>query len=289
MGIIRMNKIEKVSYWRDPDLEGLEVCRVRSSSHIFPNHAHDGIYAIGLMEKGGSWCLGPGREEAFVAAGQLALINPGQVHSGVPASGCRMTYRMIYVTLNRFIDLAVDVCERAGTIPEFQRMVIPDPRFFVILNDLCRLMDKPGRRLQKQSVALEAFAPLLSTYGGVTIPSGRTGRQRRAIRRAKEFLSENLEAKLSLAEVAAAVGLSRYHFLRVFKQETGLPPHVFRTQRRIDAAQRLLKKGMPFSQVALSAGFNDQSHFTNKFRQFMGATPSQYLSRKHPPSVSGIV
>jgi len=278
-----MNKIEKVNYWRDADLEGLEVCRVRDSRHIFPNHAHEGIYAIGLMERGGSWCLGPGRDEAFVSAGQLALINPGQIHSGVPMAGGKATYCMIYVALNRFIDLAGDVGEKAGIIPEFQRMVIPSPRFFARLINLCWLMDKPGRRLQKQSFALEAFAPLLSSYGGVRAPNGRTGRQRRAVRRAKEFLSENLEAKLSLDEVAAAVGLSRYHFLRVFKQETGLPPHVFRTQRRIDAAQRLLKKGMPFSQVALSAGFSDQSHFTNKFRQFMGATPSQYLSRNHPP------
>ena len=100
------------------------------------------------------------------------------------------------------------------------------------------------------------------------------------MRQAKEFLSENLDAKLSLAEVAAAVGLSRYHFLRVFKQETGLPPHAFRTQRRIDSAQRLLKRGLPFSQVALSTGFTDQSHFTNKFRQFIGATPKQYLSAR---------
>jgi AraC-like DNA-binding protein len=268
-------------------LEGMEVCRVRSSSHIFPNHAHDGIYAIGLMEQGGSWCLGPGRDDALVASGQLALINPGQVHSGVPVSGRQITYRMIYVTQNRFIDLAGDVCEKAGTIPEFRRMVIPDRRFFTILIHLCRLMDKPGRRLQKQSVALEAFAPLLSAYGGVTASRGRAGRQQRAVRRAKEFLSENLEAKLSLEEVAAAVGLSRYHFLRVFKQETGLPPHVFRTQRRIDAAQRMLKRGLPFSEVALSTGFNDQSHFTNKFRQFMGATPSQYLSKNHVSPMPG--
>ena len=95
---------------------------------------------------------------------------------------------------------------------------------------------------------------------------------------AKEFLSANLEARLSLEEVAAAVGLSRYHFLRIFKQETGLPPHLYRVQRRIDAAQQLLKKGVPFSEVALATGFTDQSHFTNKFRQFIGATPSQYLS-----------
>ncbi len=275
-----MNKIENVNYWRDDDLQGLEVCRVWQSRHAFPKHAHDGIFAIGLMERGGSWCLGPGREDAFVAAGQLALINPGQVHSGVPVSGRRMTYRMVYVTLNRFMDLAGDICERPGTVPEFQRIVIPGHAGFAKLMHLCRLMGRPGRRLQKQSVALEAFAPLLANYGGMTAIQKRIGRQRRAVRKAKEFLSENLDTKLSLQEVAAAVGLSRYHFLRVFKQETGLPPHVFRTQRRIETAQGLLKKGVPFSQVALATGFNDQSHFTNKFRQFMGATPSQYLSTK---------
>ena len=277
-----MNTIEKVRFRRDAELEGLEICRVLDSEHVFPNHAHDGIYAIGLMERGGSWCLGPGREDAYVAAGQIALINPGQVHSGVPGQGRSTTYRMIYVTLDRFADLAGDVCEKAGTIPEFEQIVISDPHGFNMLIHLCRLMDRSGRRLQKQSVALETFARLLSTYGGLRAPNGRTGRQRRAVRRAKAFLSENLEAKLSLEEVASTVGLSRYHFLRVFKQETGLPPHVFRTQRRIDAAQGLLKKGLPFSEVALSTGFADQSHFTNKFRQFMGATPSQYLSGNRP-------
>jgi AraC-like DNA-binding protein len=273
-----MNKIENVSYRRDADLQGLEVCRVVGSNHVFPNHAHDGIYAIGLMESGGSWCLGPGRADAFVAAGQIALINPGQVHSGVPGRARHITYTMIYVALDRFVDLARDVCETSDILPEFRRIVVPDAPLFAMLRHLSRLMDKPGRRLQKQSVALETFARLVSAYGGVNASARHPGRQRRAVRRAKEFLSANLEARLSLEEVAAAVGLSRYHFLRVFKQETGLPPHAYRTQRRIDAAQQLLKKGTPFSQVALSTGFTDQSHFTNKFRQFIGATPSQYLS-----------
>jgi AraC-like DNA-binding protein len=270
-----MNRIENVQFWRDAALPGLEGCRVVNSGHVFPMHAHDGIYAIGLMEKGGSWCLGPGREDAYVAAGQIALINPGQVHSGVPVQGRNVSYRMIYVTLERFIDLAGDICEKSGTTPEFKQMVIADPRLFGMLIRLCRLVNQPGRRLQKQSMAVEALARLLFTYGGVTAVA-RAGRE---LRRAKAFLSENLEDKLSLEAVAVAVGLSRYHFLRVFKQETGLPPHLFRTQRRIDAAQGLLKRGMPFAQVALATGFADQSHFTNKFRQFMGATPSQYLSK----------
>jgi len=279
-----MTKIEKVSYCRDADLEGFEVCRVRQSSHVFPNHAHDDIYAIGLMEKGGSWCLGPGRQDALVAAGQVALINPGQVHSGVPACEGPITYRMVYVQRHQMMDLAGDICEKAGTIPEFKQIVTRDPALYAMLTLLCRRMHQKGR-LEKQSLAVEAFNRLLSKFGGVTVAGKGAGRERRAVRRAKEFLSENLDTKLSLQEVAAVVGLSRYHFLRVFKKATGLPPHVFRTQQRVDTARRLLKTGMPFSQVALATGFSDQSHFTNKFRQFIGATPSQYLSGRRTTAI----
>lgn len=274
-----MKSIENVTYHRDADLDGIEVCRVQASSHVFPKHAHDDIYAIGLMEKGGSWCLGPGRDDAFVDAGQLALINPGQVHSGVPADNTAVTYRMIYVQLERLIDMAGDMCEKEGSLPEFKQLIVRDPSLYCMLIQLCRLMGKKGRRLEKHSIAIEAFHTMLSSYGGMTAACGHVGGERFAVRRAKEFLTENLDAKCSLSEVADVVGLSRYHFLRVFKHETGLPPHLFRTQRRIDAAQRLLKDGLPFSQVALATGFSDQSHFTNKFKRFTGATPSQYLSR----------
>ena len=83
---------------------------------------------------------------------------------------------------------------------------------------------------------------------------------------------------MSLDDLAGSVGLSRYHFLRVFKQATGMPPHAFRTQRRIDLSRKLLRQGMAFSQVALESGFSDQSHFTKRFKQFTGATPRQYVS-----------
>jgi AraC-like DNA-binding protein len=64
----------------------------------------------------------------------------------------------------------------------------------------------------------------------------------------------------------------------VFKRETGLPPHLFRTLRRIDRGKQLLRDGLPLAQAALAVGFSDQSHFTNTFRKYTGATPGQYLS-----------
>jgi AraC-like DNA-binding protein len=273
-----MKKIENVHYRRVPELKGIESCRVIDSHHVFPKHAHEDIYAIGVMEKGGSYCLGPERKESFVAPGQIALINPGQVHSGVPEKDVRMTYCMLYVDTALMQDAASDICEKESMLPEFRHMIIRDPVLWKMFERLYKVFSVSGGRLEKESVVLEALGALVSGYGGVKHHKTRPGEAHREIRLAREFLAENLSDKLSLETVAASVGFSRYHFLRVFKKMAGVPPHVFRTQRRIDAAKRLIRRGMPFAEVALETGFTDQSHFTNKFRQFTGATPSQYLS-----------
>ena len=125
---------------------------------------------------------------------------------------------------------------------------------------------------------MDALAAVLRSCS--TVPSIRPPRRckRRPIRNAMEFLSENMDRKMSLDAVARAAGLSRYHFLRVFKRETGLSPHLFRTLRRIDRAKQLLCRGIAPVEAALMVGFSDQSHFANTFRRYTGATPGQYVS-----------
>ena len=73
--------------------------------------------------------------------------------------------------------------------------------------------------------------------------------------------------------------MSRYHLLRVFKRATGLTPHAFHVQHRVERAKSLLRSGLPIVQVAADTGFVDQSHFTRAFKHLVGATPGQYLGR----------
>ncbi len=273
-----MKPIQNVTYWRDKDIKGVETCRVDNSRHAFPNHAHEGIYAIGLMERGGSYCLGPQKTESLVAAGEVALINPSQVHSGVPASGSRITYQMIYFDLDLMVTAAEDIFSRPSVTPEFLCMVKGDGRLWNCLQRLCRLLQLPGGRLEKESAILSTVAVLLPLCTNVAPTTAGHRRMGRGIRNAMELLAAELDRKLSLEEVAQAAGLSRYHFLRVFKRETGLSPHLFRTMRRIDRAKRLLREGRCLSEVALTVGFSDQSHFSNTFRKYTGATPGQYIS-----------
>jgi len=273
-----MKAVENVQYWRAPDLDGLETCQVRKSRHAFPRHSHEGIYAIGLMKEGRSYCLGPEKGNSLVAPGEIALINPGQIHSGVPPRDIHITYHMLYVKTGWMKQAANEMNERNDALPEFKAMVIRNPKLSALIGRACDLIARDGGRLKRETAAMEALTRLLSEYGGVRRTRFRQSNEKRSIRQAKEFLSENLDQKISLENAARAVGLSRYHFLRVFKKETGLPPHVFRTQRRIDLARTLLRQGSPIAQVALEVGFSDQSHFTHKFKQFTGATPRQYVS-----------
>ncbi|MCP4692308.1 MAG: AraC family transcriptional regulator [Desulfobacterales bacterium] len=285
-----MKKIENVRFWRDPDLPGLEARRVLRSRHSFPKHTHDDIFAIGLNEEGGAYCVRPEDSSTLLPPGRIVLINPGQVHSGVPETGVRTTYSMLYAPASIMKEAAGEIYETDEILPEFTRMIIHDPALFKKLQHLVTLLTRDNgdrRRLEKDAALVEALSDLISRYGGVRklgAASDDAFSRRcwspppRKVRMAMEFLDEDLSEKITLKDVADAVGVSRYHFLRVFKKAAGVPPHVYRTQRRIEAAKGFLRQGTPLVDVALETGFTDQSHFTNKFRQFTGVTPRQYLA-----------
>jgi AraC family transcriptional regulator len=104
-----------------------------------------------------------------------------------------------------------------------------------------------------------------------TLPRGR-------LRAVVEYIEEHLDARPSLAQLAAVVGLNPYHFARQFKAATGLPPHQYVIARRVERAQQLLQGGADLSlaEVAAHAGFADQSQFTHHFKRLLGVTPGQF-------------
>jgi AraC family transcriptional regulator len=104
----------------------------------------------------------------------------------------------------------------------------------------------------------------------------------RVVRRAQLFITDHLARDLTLADIAAAVDLSPFHFSRVFKQHTGLSPYQFLLQQRIERAKQLLVRGEhSVSEVALAVGFYDQSHFSLHFKRLSGMTPGQFIAQFH--------
>jgi len=126
----------------------------------------------------------------------------------------------------------------------------------------------PQHIAQPIDKSVQVAQPLSRTRGG--LPP-------RARRHVREYIAAHLDESISLQVLAETAGLSMYHFARSFKQSEGLSPHVYLVQCRVRRAQQLLAQtDLPLSQIALAAGFSDQSHCARRFKEHVGVTPSSY-------------
>jgi AraC-like DNA-binding protein len=98
----------------------------------------------------------------------------------------------------------------------------------------------------------------------------------RAINRIRDALHAGYNRDLTLDNLAAEAGFSKYHAVRSFKRFTGVTPHRYQLHLRVGHAKTLLRGGAEIVYVAHTLGFYDQSHFTNVFRELTGLTPRQY-------------
>lgn len=271
-----MKNASCIKFFRDSNINGIEISKVESSRHVFPKHAHDDIYALSLITKGASYCLGREKSDLTVNTGQIVALNPGQVHSGIPVGDNSISYWMLYADIKAMKKFATDIFQQHGILPEFNRMVIKNPRLANKFKKLLLTFEHSRDSLEKETLISAFLSDLFKAACDQKPERASDCSGNKSIDLAKDVLSEDLDIGISLDTVAKKVGFSRFHFIRQFKKHTGISPHQFRIQQRIEAAKDLIRKGRPLSQIALETGFSDQSHFTNKFRQYTGATPSQY-------------
>jgi len=126
---------------------------------------------------------------------------------------------------------------------------------------------------------LALTAHLARTYGGLqrTVDPARGGLAPWQARRACERLESDLGGKLTLQQIASEFDLSVSHFARAFRLTIGLPPHQWLLRQRVKAAKQLMTvRDLPLSEIAISAGFANQSHFTRVFSSVVGASPAAW-------------
>jgi AraC family transcriptional regulator len=134
-------------------------------------------------------------------------------------------------------------------------------------------------RLYAETVATMLSVHLLKRYSVrqpmMQVPTG--GLSSYSSKVAIAYINDNLDRSISLAEIAAIVKLSPHYFATLFKQSTGIAPHQYLTQCRIERAkQYLAKPHLSIVQVSELVGFQSQSHFAKVFRQHVGITPKLY-------------
>jgi len=261
---------------RFSDLAGLECIRATYITHVFPRHIHEG-FAIGLIEAGVQATDYRGAKH-YATAGDICLINPGEPHTGYAPDEKGWTYRCSYPSAMTLREAMEDAAGGTAEVPYFPSPVIRDPYVACLLRDFFASLDDRGNRLEKESRLLSALIGMIGRHAVVRPDSRRTGRERPAVKKIRNHIHDRYRENISLADLAAVSGMSRYHLIRVFRMETGLSPHAYLTQVRVNKAKELLGRRVPIAHAAASAGFFDQSHLARHFKSITGLTPGQYAS-----------
>jgi AraC-like DNA-binding protein len=245
-------------------IAGVEVV-LADSALAFGRHMHD-QFGIGLIERGAQKSAS-GRGVVDAGPGDLITVNPGEVHDGRPIDASGRRWRMLYVDPARLMHAAADVSP--GAAFEFTAPVIRDA---VLAGRFGALFDAAtqGDPLQSDAALLALTARLLQP-SAVERPAMTSG-----IAVARERIDDDPTDTPTLAELAADTGLSRFQFLRAFTRLTGLPPHAYLLQRRVQHARRLVRAGAGLAQAAAASGFADQSHMTRCFARSLGLTPGAF-------------
>lgn len=238
------------------------------SERSFPRHSHD-QYGIGVVTSGAqrSWSA-VGHVEA--SAGDLIMVNPGEVHDGMPVAGARAWF-IVYLDAEVVgADLATEGGRGELVVPP----VAKDPALARELRRWCERL---------RSGALDALAQeegvcalLLHVERRHRLAGTRVRARPPAVERAVERLHAAPESAPSLAELAALCGVGRFQLLRGFKRHLGITPHAYLTQLRVCHARRQLAAGRTPAETAAALGFADQSHLTRAFVKYFGVAPGRY-------------
>jgi AraC family transcriptional regulator len=158
---------------------------------------------------------------------------------------------------------------------------ISDPQVETIALSLLSELrsDGLGGKLYVESLATILGVHLLRHHSSVQqLPLLRFARlPATTLRRVITYIEDHLTEDLSLADLAAVVHLSPYHFARLFKESIGLPPHRYVIQRRVERAKLLLATtNWSLTAIAHAVGFAHETHLARHFKRLTGLVPKEY-------------
>ena len=156
-----------------------------------------------------------------------------------------------------------------------------DPQLLAIAQSFKQEMTQGGiaSQLYTDALALQFTIHLLRHYTtqSLTPKHYPGGLSRQQVKCLIDYMQMNLDRSIHLEELAALLNMSQYHFCRLFKRSTGVSPHQFVIQQRVDRAKQLLQKtDRNILDVAIHCGFTDGSHLTRHFRKLTGVTPTHF-------------
>jgi AraC family transcriptional regulator len=248
------------------------------SNQIEVTVATSGVCDATVSRKG--WGL---RQKTRVDPGTLWISPVAVAEDDIRISAPLPEILHIYLSPDRFTAFS-DVPGLHKASPGAVRYLagLYDPLILQVGTTLLEEMRNPSAagKLLADALALSLAARLVQRYsdsGARERPLARMERDELRVRRAIDFMHAHMQHDIGLDDVAAAVAVSPYHFARMFRAATGIPPHRYLANLRIERAKILLSQGlMPLAEIGLEMQFSTQANFTRAFKKATGRTPAEY-------------
>lgn len=249
--------------------QGIEAM-VADTTCTFARHFHED-FGIGLIHRGAQKSMS-GRGLIEAGPGDVITVNPGEVHDGAPLNDAGRAWRMLYLHPSLVAEVGQDILGQARQV-EFSQPRLADRR----------LSKGFAHAFAAATAPASATSPLAWEENLILLLSGLIQARSKepcpipaSIARVREQLDDAPLSAPSLAQLADAAGLSRYQLIRAYTRATGLTPHAYLIQRRLQQARGLIQGGRSLVESAAASGFADQSHLTRLFKRTYGYTPGAY-------------
>ncbi|MBF2065757.1 MAG: helix-turn-helix transcriptional regulator [Calothrix sp. C42_A2020_038] len=214
-----------------------------------------------------------------IQPGDVVVIPPGAIHSCATAQKAEYIVMMLSPQLINKAKSEDNSQDTIEVIPQFAK---PDPLIYQMGLALKETLTSNAKssRVYAESMGSALAAHLLQNYSAHKkqryeyckgLPSSK-------LLQVTQFILNHLAEDLLISSMASEIGMSKYHFARLFKQSTGMSPYQYLIKCRIEHAKILLRdKRARISEVASMVGFSDQSQFTRHFKRMVGVTPQELL------------
>lgn len=252
----------------------IEAYHFQGIMQKFPNHFHE-YYVIGFIEDGQRY-LSCKNKKYTIASGDVVLFNPGDSHTCEQIDGKTLDYRCINIQ-PEIMNKAVYDITGEGYLPYFEEQVLFRSELIPTLKELHLMIMQEEGDFKKEEIFFLLLEQLIEEYTQQELPIPKS-EQSMEVKAICDFLEQNYMNNITLDDLCNLTGLSKYYLLRSFTKQKGISPYSYLETIRISKAKKLLKQGILPIDVALQTGFNDQSHFSNFFKRFIGLTPKQYMN-----------
>jgi AraC-like DNA-binding protein len=252
-----------------PSDDGIERMAVFFRGHAFAPHRHD-TYAIGLTSVGLQAFTYRG-ETRHCVPGQAFVLHPDETHDGRPGDDRGFGYCVAY------IDPAL-LLTAAGTrsLPFVREPVSSDTQLADAILEVVQAQEGEAGDVALAS-GLVRLADAMSRLAG-TAHTRAMRVHLPGVTVARDVLIGRGAERVSMDELEAASGLSRWELARQFRAAYGVSPHRFHLLRRLGVARGMLMQSgpLPLADIALRCGFADQSHLTRHFKSAYGMSPGRW-------------